>query len=161
MSEDQKPTITVTRGTRKERRQAASKTEASPSGWSGPFELASGLFRRAQSVWWAGLGALSVAEEAGTKIFKALVEEGKSWEQSQRERSEQTAKRIETLSKDGVRAVEAVEERVRSGVNETLHRLGVPHRNDVDELRDKIDALTERINQLSRGVSDETPGSDQ
>lgn len=161
MSENQKPTITVTRGTRKERRQDASTTESSSFGWTGPFELASGLFRRARSVWWAGLGVLSVAEEAGTKIFKALVEEGKSWEQARRERSQRTAKRVEALSKNGVQAVEAVEDRVRNGVNETLHRLGVPHRDDLDDLRDQIDALADRIDHLAEGLSDEAPRSNR
>jgi len=115
--------------------------------------------QRAQELWWAGLGVVSVAGDAGSKVFDALVEEGKSWEQAQRERREQTAKRVEELTDEGTQAVEAVEARVREEVNEALHRIGVPHRDDIDELRNQVDTLAERMDQLADAIDSDSNDS--
>lgn len=155
MSDDQGPTINVTRGKRTSRNPSSSRPQSSGSAVPGPMQLVSGVAQRAQELWWAGLGVVSVAEEASTQIFEALVEEGKSWEQARRERTKQTAQRVEELTKDGTRAVEAVEEQVRHDVNEVLHRIGVPHRDDVDELRDQIDTLAERMDRLADAIAEQ------
>jgi poly(hydroxyalkanoate) granule-associated protein len=111
-------------------------------------------------MWLAGLGALSVAEEAGTQVFNALVEEGKSWEQERRKQTEQTAKQVRTLTEEGTDAIEAVEERVRDEVNDVLHQMGIPRRDDIDELRDQVDALAEKMDQLADAVSEQQKGDD-
>ena len=156
MSENDSPKINVTRGTRSDRKTRAAGTAASGPSVPGPMEVASGLARRAQNLWWAGLGALSVAEEAGTQVFNALVEEGKSWEQARRERTQDTAERVESITEEGTRAVEAVEARVRSEVNEALRRVGVPHRDDVDALREQVDTLSEKLDRLAAAIDDAT-----
>jgi len=154
MSDDQKtPTISVTRGQRTDRTSDRSAS-SSGSSWPGAMDVATGLVRGAQSLWWAGLGALSVAEEAGTQVFDALVEEGKSWEQARREEGPATVDRIETLTNESTRAVEAAEARVRDEVHAALRQLGVPRRRDVDELRDQIDALSEKLDRLAEAIED-------
>lgn len=155
MSDDQKPTINVTRGKRTGRTNRSSGAQSSSFKLPGPMEMASGLIRSARNLWWAGLGAFSVAEEAGSQVFNALVEEGKSWEQAQRERTEATYERVQVLRQEGARAVEVAEERVRDGVRRTLHRVGVPHREDVHKLRDEIDDLSEKVDRLAEVVAQE------
>mgnify|MGYP000577201075 CR=1 FL=1 len=154
MSENDSPKINVTRGKRSDRTETSSRTTG--SALPGPMEVASGLARRAQNLWWAGLGALSVAEEAGTQVFDALVEEGKSWEQARRERTQETAEQVEAITQEGTRAVEAVEARVRDEVHEALRRVGVPHRDDVDELRDQVDALSTKLDRLAAAIDERT-----
>lgn len=156
MSENDSPKINVTRGKRSDRTETSSRTTASGSTLPGPMEVASGLARRAQNLWWAGLGALSVAEEAGTQVFDALVEEGKSWEQARRERTQETAEQVEAITQEGTRAVEAVEARVRDEVHEALRRVGVPHRDDVEELRDQVDALSTKLDRLAAAIDERT-----
>lgn len=95
-----------------------------------------------------------MAEEAGSQVFDALVEEGKSWEQAQRERTEETAERVRALRKEGARAVEVAEERVRDEVRQTLRRIGVPHRDDIHELRDEIDDLSEKMDRLAEAIAE-------
>jgi poly(hydroxyalkanoate) granule-associated protein len=153
MSDDQKPKINVTRG-KKKRKKKSSRKNTSGTDLPGAMEVASGLARRARNMWLAGLGALSVAEEAGTQVFNALVEEGKSWEQERRKQTEQTAKQVQTLTEEGADAIEAVEERVRDEVNDVLHRMGVPRRDDIDELRDQVNALAEKMDRLADAVSE-------
>jgi poly(hydroxyalkanoate) granule-associated protein len=160
MSDDQEPKINVTRGEKKESKTNSSRKKSSGSELPGAMEVASGLARRARNMWLAGLGALSVAEEAGTQVFNALVEEGKSWEQERRKQTEQTAKQVRTLTEEGTDAIEAVEERVRDEVNDVLHQMGVPRRDDIDELRDQVDALAEKMDQLADAVSEQQKGDD-
>lgn len=154
MSENNSPKINVTRGKRSDRTETSSRATTSGSTLPGPMEVASGLARRAQNLWWAGLGALSVAEEAGTQVFNALVEEGKSWEQARRERTQDTAEQVEAITEEGARAVETVEARVRSEMSEALRRIGVPPREDVDELREQIDTLSKKLDRLADAIDE-------
>jgi poly(hydroxyalkanoate) granule-associated protein len=153
---DNEPTITVTRGKRKERserKQSAARARSSGWGLPGPGALVSGVVRGVRSAWWAGLGVFSVARDAGAQVFDAFVEEGKSWEQEERRRREATAQQVQRLANEEA-TVEAIEERVREEVNDVLHHAGVPHRDEVEELRTQIDTLGEKIEQLQNAVSE-------
>lgn len=112
-----------------------------------------GVVRGVRSAWWAGLGVFSVAREAGAQVFDAFVEEGKSWEQEERRRREATAQQVQRLANEEA-TVEAIEERVREEVNDVLHHAGVPHRDEVEDLRTQIEALGEKIEQLQNAVSE-------
>ena len=157
---DNKPTITVTRGTRNERskrRGASSAGERSSSsglGLPGPGAVVSGVIRDTRNAWWAGLGVFAAARDAGAQVFDALVAEGKSWEQARREHTAARAQQVQHLS-DEEKTVRAVDDRVREEVNDALRRIGVPHRDDVDDLRAQIDALSERVAQLRQTVEDD------
>lgn len=155
MSDNDKPKISVTRGKREDKDANANRSRSAGSELPDAMQVATGLAQRAREMWLAGLGALSVAEEAGTQVFNALVEEGKSWEEKRREETEKTAEQVRDLTEEGGRAVEAVEERVRSEVNAALRQIGVPHRNDVDELRDQVDALSEKLDQLADAIAEQ------
>jgi poly(hydroxyalkanoate) granule-associated protein len=110
-------------------------------------------------VWLAGLGALSVVEDQGTKLFRALVQEGKSWEQKQRAEAEKTLKAAE---KEGEQAAEAAKEtlnkqvlrRVRSGVDTALDRAGVPTRTDLEDLQAQVDTLAQKADRLAVQLDD-------
>ena len=154
---DDGPTITVTRGTkdRSRRRRSRSSRAASSasSGWGlpGPGDVVSGLIRGTRAAWWAGVGLLDVAQSAGAQVFDALVEEGKSWEQAQRERREQRARQVRRATRESD-AIQAAEERVQEEVNAALQRIGVPSRDDVDALKDQIEALNDRVDRLTDAV---------
>ena len=154
---DDGPTITVTRGTkdRSRRRRSRSSRAASSasSGWGlpGPGDVVSGLIRGTRAAWWAGLGLLDVAQSAGAQVFDALVEEGKSWEQAQRERREQRARQVRRATRESD-AIQAAEERVQEEVNAALQRIGVPSRDDVDALKDQVEALSDRVDRLTDAV---------
>lgn len=151
MSDENKPTINVTRGKNKSRGKSA--REAAPDhGLPDLMGLASRAVQSARNVWWAGLGMLAVAQDTGAQVFDALVEEGKSWEQARREETETRRQQVQTLADEGAKAVEAVEERVRDEVNEALRRVGVPRRRDLDELRGRVNALAEKLDRLADAV---------
>lgn len=149
---DKGPTITVTRGSKENAPEDQSRS-SSGFGLPGLGTLVSGLVRGARNAWWAGLGVLAVAETVGSQVFDALVEEGKSWEQQRRERTEARFRQVQELAGDG-ETVEAVEERVREEVDTVLRRIGVPRRGDLEELHEQVDALRETIERLSESVEE-------
>lgn len=121
-------------------------------------EISRSLVGTAQQIWSAGVGAFSRAQGEGSKLFEALVKEGMNIEQHTR--------KLATGRVDAVR--DAVENRVGSvreratdtwdrlekvfeeRVQRALHRLGVPGREELVALTDRVDALT---TQLKRGVA--------
>lgn len=156
--EEKEPTITVTRGAKR----AVQGEEPDPSSRSstgmripGIGDVASGVTQGVRNAWLAGLGVLSVAGEAGSQVFNALVEEGKSWEQTQRERTQSTAQQVRSLRKEGARTVEAMEEMARDEMEAMLKRMGVPRRSDFEELQAEVDELIRKVERLSRSIERE------
>jgi len=155
---DNGPTITVTRGERTERsrpKPSASSARSRSSGWGlpGPGDVVAGVVHGVRTMWWAGLGAVAAARDTGTQVFDALVEEGKSWEQAERRRREETARRVRKMTDDRD-AVRATEERIQREVSRVLQRVGVPSRDEVEALREDIEELADRVGQLARTVED-------
>lgn len=147
MSNSDAPIISVTRGQREGRGRSS---EAGPtSSWLDPTRLASGVLQGARSLWWAGLGVLSVAGETGTQLFEALVEEGKSWEQHRRRQTRARAEQVQVMAEEKSDFGEVVEERVQQEVGDVLGRLGVPRRRDLDALRGRVNDLAVRIERLA------------
>jgi poly(hydroxyalkanoate) granule-associated protein len=111
------------------------------------------LIDSAREIWMAGLGAFGRAQEEGGKVFERLVREGMSLEQKTR--------RFATGQVDGARdAVEHTVANVRERATDTwdklekvfedrvsnaLKKLGVPG-------REEMEALLERVEELNREV---------
>ena len=96
----------------------------------------------AQKIWLAGLGALSVAEEEGAKVFDTLVDRGREWEGRGRERMDKARSRVE-------HAVDDVEGRIDERVSAALHRFGVPTRDEIRELTRRVEELNAQIERLN------------
>lgn len=157
MSNDE-PTITVTRGPRSKqskRKRSSSTARSQSSGLSlpGPGAVISGAVRGVRNAWWAGLGVLAMAEKAGSQVFEALVEEGKSWEQARRERTRTRSQQVQRLAEE-TEAVDMMEERVREEIGALLQQAGLPRRDHLEALRDRVDALSQKIEHLAQSVED-------
>ena len=124
----------------------------------------------AQKIWLAGLGALAVAEEEGSKLFKNLVREGEKYGDAGRE----TVNRGYTGARRGLdeatgKAKKAAEEtwsKVEGGLDErlakTLHRIGVPTRDEIAALSRRVEELTgalERMRQKETAKATPAPGA--
>lgn len=115
--------------------------------------LAKSLSESAQQIWLAGVGAFGRAQAEGTRLFDGLVKEGLSLEN--------TAKRFAGKRADVVR--DAVESRVDQArgraadtwdrlekvfedrVQKALVKLGVPAREDLRQLSERVDRLTAEL----------------
>ena len=95
----------------------------------------------AQKIWLAGLGALAVAEEEGSKLFKNLVTKGKQtgdWADMPERAVNETKGKIKT-------AATKIEAEVDDKVQMVLHRFGVPTRTEIESLSKRVEALTKTL----------------
>lgn len=106
------------------------------------------LKESAQRIWLAGLGALSVAEEEGSKMFNSLVERGERWEKEGKERAEHGRERARSRVSE---TVDEVESRIDQRVTETMHRFGVPSRDEIRDLSRRVEELNAKIDALHQG----------
>ena len=118
----------------------------------------------AQQVWLAGLGAFSLAQSEGTRLFDSLVKEGKSAEDRSRHGSSPDSSvqdNVETtLGQARERASEAwerVEKSFEERMQRILRRMDIPRRSDIEALNARLDAIEQRLSQAER--QDPKPGT--
>jgi poly(hydroxyalkanoate) granule-associated protein len=102
-------------------------------------------------LWLAGLGAAARAEEGDQSLFDELVERGRSELAS---RGQKVKKRVREL-RDDVRewigtTREDIGTRIDEQVTETLDRFGVPRRDLVEGIRERLDELADRIHRMEK-----------
>ena len=124
-------------------------------------------------VFLAGLGALAVAEEEGSKTFKKLVKKGEKVElpglgmdrvQAIRTEIEGRADQASDAVKGRVNDAKYVagetatktEDRVQEAVKTVMARLGVPTREELSELTASVERLTTNIEALKDQRSAQT-----
>ena len=156
MADDKKPSINITRGKRKKRpskKQSESSSSAKKdAAWripTGLDDVASQVGGTARNVWLAGLGALSVVGEQGEKLFGALVQEGKRWEQQRRDDAKAALKAAQEQPKKAKEALdEQVVRRVQERTDDVLERVGLPTKEALDSLKRQVDDLAVKADRL-------------
>jgi poly(hydroxyalkanoate) granule-associated protein len=111
------------------------------------------IVESAQQIWHAGVGAFSRAQDEGTRMFEALVKEGMTMEKSTRDLTSGQVDKVRDAVEDRVgqareraqdtwdRLEKVFEERVQRALN----RLGVPGREEIANLTQRVDALTAEL----------------
>ena len=120
-------------------------------------EVQQDLRESAHKIWLAGLGALSAAEEEGGKLFKNLVSRGEDLETRGRREVKSTVKDVKSGVKAGVdkavntvgTAWEDLGEGLDDRITSVLHRLGVPSRDEIQTLTQRIEDLAGKVDQLA------------
>ncbi len=118
-------------------------------------QISRGLADSAQQIWLAGVGAFQRAQQEGSKLFEALVKEGSSFETATRKIAtgrvdavrDAVEERVGTVRERAVDTWDRLEKVFEERVQRALTRLGVPTREDLVELNDRVDALTRAIKQ--------------
>lgn len=119
-------------------------------------QLAAAVKDSAQQIWLAGLGAFAKAQEEGSKVFEALVREGRDIQKRTRSMTEEkigevtgrVGKVAGGLSKQATQSWDRLEQVFEERVARALGRLGVPTNSAVQELIDRIDALNSSVQAL-------------
>jgi poly(hydroxyalkanoate) granule-associated protein len=111
---------------------------------------------RGRAVWLAGLGALATVEDQGSKLFASLIEQGKSLEAEGRERIAALRRQAVQQGEETIEQVSETRSEAESlltrAVDEALDRLGLASRSEVDRLTQKIGALSEQVDELTRSL---------
>lgn len=108
----------------------------------------------ANKIWLAGLGALSVAEEEGSKLFNSLVEKGEGFEKRGKKGLDKVASTLEdgvdTAREKADKAFGKIGKGFDSRVAETLNKLGVPSRMEIQKLTRRVETLTKKVDALNK-----------
>ncbi len=129
-------------------------------------KLSRSLAESAQQIWLAGVGAFGRAQKEGTRLFEALVKEGSALERSTRKFASggveavrgavesQVGQARERAADTWDRLEKVFEERVQKAMN----RLGVPGRDEINGLVQRVDTLTAELRRFGRTPAAKTVG---
>lgn len=95
-----------------------------------------------RNIWLAGLGAAIIAQEEGTKMFDTLVQKGEVAQKDATDKASSTWDRVSHTFDEQVA--------------QSLHRIGVPTREEIATLTRRVDALIASVDKLRA----KTPASD-
>lgn len=120
----------------------------------------------ARQIWLAGLGAFARAQNEGGKVFDTLVQEGQTVNaRTKKAVQEKTAPLQESIeaaqeSAEAIRGKVAgswskLEEVFQARTARALSQLGVPTREDIQQLFQQVEQLNQNIQELTRKVESE------
>jgi len=132
-------------------------TEKQTGSWIGEVE------KYSRQIWLAGLGAYSKVSKDGPKLFDTLVKDGEKAEKAAKSNVDKQAdtmkssagsarSRVDEVKGKAIGKWSELEEAFDKRLNSAISRLGVPSRNEVKALSDKVDLLTRQLETLT-GVS--------
>ena len=136
------------------KKATAKKTTAKTADAKAQAEhLSKSLSESAQQVWLAGVGAFSRAQAEGTKLFEGLVKEGMGLEQTMRKFAGGRAEVVRDVVESRVgqareRATDTwdkLEKVFEDRVQRALVKLGVPSREDLNDLSSRVEGLTAEL----------------
>ena len=127
----------------------ATKTKAKTPDFE---RISSEVRESAHKIWLAGLGALSVAEEEGGKLFKTLVEKGQDFESKGRDGFDKVRTSVEDAASSAREKIGSAWQSFESGFDEkvsaAIHRIGVPTREEIHTLTKRVEELTKAVDAL-------------
>ena len=98
----------------------------------------------AYQIWLAGLGALSIAEDESGKIFKTLVNRGRAFEASTKDRLIEVKDRLD-VRRAASGTVDRIAENLDEGMSGVLSRLGLPTKKEIEGLTKRVERLTKTL----------------
>ena len=111
------------------------------------------LKESAHRIWLAGLGALAAAGEEGTKMFDRLVDRGRDYETRGREEAK---KQFEGAKSTTDELWNTWSGKLDEAVTNALHRMGVPSRDEIRTLTQRVEELNAKVEMLKPRVTPAT-----
>jgi poly(hydroxyalkanoate) granule-associated protein len=116
--------------------------------------------RSSRQIWLAGLGAFSRVQAEGAKVFETLVRQGEAIESKTRRAAADTAAAARGAAtatarevKDGMGgAWDKLEQVFEDRVARALAKLGVHTQSDVERLTQRVDVLSQAVNELIKAT---------
>jgi poly(hydroxyalkanoate) granule-associated protein len=129
--------------------------------------LADTVLESSRQIWLAGLGAFSRAQAEGGKLFDALVQQGQALETRTRQAASDTASAARDAAQSKAKEMQAkaegtwdkLEQVFEARVARALSRLGVHTQSDVQRLAERVDALSESVNELIKATGGKAPAA--
>ncbi len=123
-------------------------------------EMSQAVLESSRQIWLAGLGAFSRAQAEGMKVFETLVKQGEVLETKTRRAAVDTAAAAKGAAKAKVSEVkqgvggtwDKLEQVFEDRVARALSKLGVHTQSDVERLTERVDVLSEAVNELIKAT---------
>ena len=116
--------------------------------------ITSNIIDSAREIWLAGVGAFAKAEEEGNKFFENLVKEGEKIEARGRKVAEEAMAGMKGTMTDVRNKAndtwDKIEQVFQDRVARALNALGVPTYEDIQDLSQRVEVLTETVRELTR-----------
>ena len=145
---------------KKAREQAKAEAEGKAAPDPQGNDVADSVLESSRQIWLAGLGAFARAQEGGRKVFEALVQQGQALESRTKQAAADTANAAREAAQAKAKEMQAkaggtwdkLEQVFEERVARALSKLGVYTQNDVQRLAERVDALSEAVNELTRAT---------
>ncbi|HWN42533.1 MAG TPA: phasin family protein [Thermoanaerobaculia bacterium] len=111
------------------------------------------LKESAHRIWLAGLGALAAAGEEGTKVFDRLVDRGREYESRGRD---EARKQYEGARSTADELWGTWSGKLDEAVTNALQRMGVPSRDEIRNLTQRVEELNAKVEMLKPRVTPAT-----
>jgi poly(hydroxyalkanoate) granule-associated protein len=149
------------------RAKPAASRHNSPDLQARAEHLSRSLVESAQQIWMAGVGAFTRAQGEGSKLFEALVTEGMNIEKTTRKLATGRVDAVRDAMEDRVGVVrerasdtwDRLEKVFEDRVQRALNRLGIPGREELAELIERVDALTSQLKKSGGAVKTARTGA--
>ena len=133
--------------------KAMAEKKATGAGGLLDSALSGSVEESAQQIWLAGMGAFNRAQAEGSKLFETLVRDGLSLEQTARKIADHRATVVRDVVEGHVgqareRAADTwdkLEKVFEERVQRALVKLGVPGRDDLNALTERVERLTDAV----------------
>ncbi len=120
----------------------------------------------ARQIWLAGLGAFAKTQDEGGKFFETLVQEGQAVDARMKKTVDEKIEpmksgvetmkgKVEEIRERATGAWNKLEEVFQARVARALRRLGVPSRDDIQQLFEQVDLLSRNIQELTEAAAAE------
>jgi len=106
-----------------------------------------------RKIWQAGIGAFKRAQKKGQKFFDVLVKEGSKLEKKTRKFANENAdsfkenldKNVSNVKEHASETWSKLEKVFEDRVQRAMDKMGMPTRQDIESLNEKVEKLTEEI----------------
>jgi poly(hydroxyalkanoate) granule-associated protein len=111
----------------------------------------------AHKMFLAGLGAFALAEEEGARWFDRLVDRGRAVEKDGRAEVRKVQQEVGRARRKAEGRVEEWQEGMENQLGRLVERLGIPHRDQIRVLADRVEELTAKVEAVARGGAAAAP----
>jgi len=105
-----------------------------------------------QKIWQAGLGAVTLAQDEGGKVFDVLVSVGAQMEREIRKAGLTPSNAVRKASAGAGDAFKRAQTVIDAQMSGVLRRLGVPTKEEIASLTRRIEHLTASVDSLRVGA---------
>ncbi|MCB1044502.1 MAG: phasin family protein [Acidobacteria bacterium] len=117
---------------------------------SGVRAMGSEVLGVGRNIWLAGLGVVAVVGEETKEKFGSLVKKGQAYSDTQADRVKSVKSWVGDMEKRAASTGDKVEGIIQKRVESGLHMMGIPTRDEIKLLIDRVERLSEQVAELNK-----------